>query len=280
MKTGKVISIGRAGVSIIIIAAGVFLWSSLDKIVEAAIEKYGSQATQTKVEVGGVNIKQALTSGEGSISNIKVGNPKGFEHKQIFTLGSTTVGIDPETVTKKVIVVKKIIVSAPHVFYEINDKGVSNLDELKKNVEQATASLKGSGSEKSAESSEEVKLIVRKLVIDKGEIDAKVAALGGKKLSANLPRIELNNLGQDTGGATPATIAEKVIKVLITKIYPEIAKLGLKQYLGISAEDAKAQLQEKADAAKKQLEDKAKGALGGSGVQDQVGDKLKGLFGK
>ena len=278
MKTGKVISIGLVAIILVIIAAGVFLWSSLDKIVESAIEKYGSQATQTKVAVGGV--KLALTSGEGTISAIQIGNPKGFASKQIFTLGNINVGIDPKTVTDKVVVVNKILVSAPHVFYEINDKGVSNLDELKKNVEQSTAALKSGSGDKASSGGEEVKLIVRKLVIEKGEIDAKVAALGGKEISANLPRIELNNIGQDSGGATPAAVAEKVVKVLITKIYPEIAKLGLKQYLGVSAEDVKAQLQQKTDEAKKQLEEKAKGAMGGDKLQDQVGDKLKGLFGK
>jgi len=288
MSAGKTIGLSLVGVIVLVvvlIAGGLFyLWSSLDSIVEAAIEEYGSQVTQTKVDVGGVKVKQALTSGEGSISGIDVGNPKGFTYDSIFTLGNITVGVDTNTVTDKVVVIKKIIVDAPQVFYEINDDGVANLDVLQKNIEEATAELKKqAGVEDSGGgSSEEIKLIIDKLVINEAEVDARIAALGGKNLSTNIPRIELNNIGRDSGGTTPAAVAEKVAKVLITKIYPEIAKLGVQQYLGIDAEAAKAQLEEKAAEAKKQIEDKAKEALGGAGgdaVTDQVGDKLKGLFG-
>ena len=79
MKTTKILGIGAAGLLVIIIAAVVYLWSSLDSLVEAAIEKYGSQATKTNVEVGGV--KLSLTSGAGSVKGLQVGNPTGFSRK-------------------------------------------------------------------------------------------------------------------------------------------------------------------------------------------------------
>lgn len=256
MKISRVIGAGAATLVVIVIAAGVYLWSSLDSLVEAAIEKYGSQITQTRVEVGGV--KLALTSGEGTIRGIEVGSPTGFSRKQIFTLDRVSVAVDPKTVTEDVVVIDKVLIQAPQIFYEINDKGQSNVDILKKNVQQATA---GKAKSESTDS-KQVKLIIRKLIIDKGEIDARIAALDNKDLSANLPRIELTDIGKNSGGATPAEVAEKVANVLIEKIGPAVAGLGVQQYLGKSAEDAKAQLKEKADKA----------------IGDQVGDKLKGLF--
>ena len=257
MKTTKVLGIGVAALVVIAIAVGVYLWSSLDTLVEAAIEKYGSQVTQTRVEVAGV--KLALTSGEGAIQGIQIGNPAGFSRKHIFTLGNVSVAIDPKTVTEDVVVIDKILIQAPQIFYEINNKGQSNIDALKKNMQQATSNTdKAAGSEE-----KETKLIIRKLIISKGKIDARIAALGDKDLSANLPRIELTDIGKKSGGATPADIAEKVASVLIDKVGPAVADLGVEQYLGKTADEARAQLKE-----------------GAKKIEEKVGDKLKGLFGK
>ena len=262
MKSSKIILVTVTAVVIVAVAAGVFLFSSLDGLIEAGIEKAGTQVTQTRVEVGGV--KLTLSSGEGTISNLQVDSPAGFSRKQIFTLGEVTVAVDPKTITEKVIVIDKVIIKAPQIFYEINDKGDSNLDVLKKNVQQATASMKSS--EKTEEAGEGVKLIIRKFVIEGAEVDARIAALGGKDLSANIPRIQLNDLGKDSGGATAGEIAEKVTKVLISKTTTAVAELGVQQYLGKSADEAKAEIERKA---KETITDK---------LGDQIGDTLKGLF--
>jgi len=247
---------------IIVVAAGVFLFSSLDSLVEAGIEKAGTEVTKTRVEVGGV--KLTLSSGEGTISNLEVDSPAGFTRKQIFTLGQISVAVDPKTVTDKVVVIDNVLIKAPQIFYEINDKGDSNLDVLKNNVQKATAGL--SSSDKSSSGGEEVKLIIRKLVIDEAEVDARIAALGGKDLSANLPRIELNDIGKSSGGASAGEIAEKVTSLLISKTTKAVADMGVQQYLGKGVDEVKAQ-----------VEEKAKGAITEK-LGDQVGDKLKGLF--
>ena len=109
-----------------------------------------------------------------------------------------------------------------------------------------------------------MKLLVRKCISHKGEIEARVDARGDKDLSANLPRIELTDIGKKSGGATPAEVAKKVANVLISKVGPAVANLGVQQYLGKSADEARAKLKEGATKA----------------VEDKVGDKLKGLFGQ
>jgi len=258
----KILSIIVTAVVVIAIAVGVFLFSSLDELVKTGIEKAGTEVTKTQVSVGGV--KLTLASGEGTISDLHVASPAGFSRKQIFTLGSVTVAIDPKTVTEKVVVIDKVIIKSPQIFYEISDKGDSNLDVLKKNVQQSTA---GSGSKKSSEASgEEVKLIIRKFVIEGAEIDARIAALGNKDLSANIPRIQLNDLGKDSGGATAGEIAEKVTKILISKTTKAVAELGAQQFIGKTAEEAKAELERKA---KDTVVDK---------LGDEIGGALKGLF--
>lgn len=261
MKTTKVLGIGVAALVVIVIAVSVYLWSSLDSLVEAAIEKYGSQVTQTRVEVAGV--KLALTSGEGEIQGIQIGNPAGFDRKNVFTLDNVSVAVDPKTATKDVVVIDKVLIQAPQVFYEINNKGQSNINVLKKNVQQATSSTGKAADSEAGSDGKETKLIIRKLIIDKGKIDARIAALGDKDLSANLPRIELTDIGKKSGGATAAEVAEKIASVLIEKVGPAVADLGVDQYLGKTADEAKARLKESTEK-----------------IKDKASDKLKGLFGQ
>ncbi|MCK4743243.1 MAG: hypothetical protein KAT25_05445 [Sulfuriflexus sp.] len=259
MKSIKIILIIVVAV---VIGAAVFLLSSLDGLVKTAIEEAGTQVTQTRVAVG--EVKLTPTSGEGTIKNLQVDSPAGFSRKQIFTLGEVTIAIDPKTITEKVVVIDKVIIKSPQIFYEINDKGDSNLDVLKKNVEQATAKMGSTG--KSDAGGDEVKIIIRKFVIEGAEVDARIAALGGKDLSANIPRIQLNNLGKDTGGATAGEIAEKVTNVLISKTTTAVAELGAQQFIGKTAEEAKAELERKA---KETVIEK---------LGDQIGGALESLF--
>ena len=79
----KKLALGAFLVLLLSIGFGVYyLLSNLDSIVKAAIESYGSEATQTTVRVGKVQLK--LTDGSGSISGLTVGNPKGFAAAQAF----------------------------------------------------------------------------------------------------------------------------------------------------------------------------------------------------
>jgi len=266
MKTTHIISIVAAIVIVVVIGATIFLWSSLDKIIAGAIEQYGSEVTQTPVNVSGVKV--GLTTGEGSISGLSIGNPKGFTDPNIFTLGNITTKIDTATVTEPTVVIKEILVGAPSVFYEIDKSGASNLDALKKNISAAT------GGGKSAESGDAPKLIINRLLVDGGKVSARIAALGDESLSANLPRIELRDIGKSSNGATAAEVSEKVVNALMEKSRAAVMNLGVDKYLGKSLDEVKSQLGSKVQDA---LNENT-----GSGVEDRLkkgGDAVKGLFG-
>jgi uncharacterized protein involved in outer membrane biogenesis len=276
MKIVKIIGGLVAVLVLVVVGAAVFLWSNLDSIVEQVMEEQGTKVTQTKVDVDGVKLE--LTSGKGSIKGIGIDAPAGFSRPQIFTLDKISVAVDPKTVTKDVVVIDKIHVEAPQIFYEIDKNGLANLDVLSKNINDFASKFKKAGGGESSASEpskpgKEVKLIIRKLIIDKTEVDARIAALGNKDISANLPRIELNNLGQSQGGASPAEIAQQVSSVLIKKVSKAIADKGMQQYLGKNVEEVKAELKTKAESqVKEKLDEQLGDKLGGSG--------LEGLFSK
>lgn len=242
MRIGRSIGIGASILVVIVIAAVIYILSSLDAIVAGAIQKYGSQVTQTPVRVSSVSID--LKSGAGTIQQLTVGNPEGFSAPDIFTLGGISTKLDVASVRNDPIVIEAINVSEPAVFYEISKTGASNIKELQKNIAQSSD---GGDSAAQTQDSAGPRVVIRKLVIEGGRINAQVAALGDKPLSADLPRIQLNNIGEKSGGATGAEVARQVIDALIARVGPAVANLGLDKYVGKSLDEAKALLNEKVD---------------------------------
>lgn len=255
-----------AVVLVIIGVGGYFLGANLDSLIRMAVEKYGSAATQTSVKLEGV--KLAPTSGEGALSGLSVGNPSGFESENAFYLGRISVKVDPKSLAGAgAIVIREIRIEKPQITYEINNEGSNNLQTLAHNAQSYANSLTGGSKKTEAkkeespeEKSQSRKIIVETLVISDGQISISQEMLKGKKLSANLPTIRLTNIGKSEGGATPAEIAEKVIAA-ITSSASQVASDSLAKELGSSIEKA------------------TQGVLNG-GSTEEVGDQIKGLFGK
>ena len=272
MSKGKWLLIA---LTVIVVAVGGVLFytlSNLDSIVKAAIEKYGSQVTQTAVGVSGVQI--GLTDGTAAMSGLRVANPGGFSGGDIFSLGKIAVKLDTASITKDTIIIPEILISAPKVLFEVDGKGRSNLDVLKKNVQQATGGGSG-GSGSTADSDGGKKLIIKRLVIDNGEADINLTALVDKQLNAKLPRIELKNIGDKQGGATPAEVGKIVIGALNTSLGNLVANMGVQQLIQNALSG---KLGEAAGAAQKAITDEL-GKATGDDAAKKATDTLKGLLG-
>src|SRR5574337_1148179 len=115
-----------------IAGTAVYVFTNLDSIVKAAIEKYGSQATKTAVRVSSVKI--TLGNGEGAVHGLRVANPSGFSAPSIITLDDIAVRIAMKSVTSTPIVIDNSLISGPEVFYEMKQDGTTNVDVLKKNL--------------------------------------------------------------------------------------------------------------------------------------------------
>ncbi|HKI61996.1 MAG TPA: hypothetical protein VKA31_06860 [Mariprofundaceae bacterium] len=259
----KKVLIGVAAVLVVIVGGLIYVFSSLDSIVKDAIQTYGSQATKTTVSVDSVKI--TLKSGEGAIAGLNVGNAKGFTDPNIFQLGLISTKIDTSTVTENPVVIDELVIRDPAVFYEINSAGLSNIDALKKNL--GLSGKQGSTAEEKEESGEAVKMIIRKLVVEGGKAKVLIAALGGKEQTVTLPAIRLTDIGKKSGGATAMEVAQILSNAMLKNVKGSVAKIGVNQYLGKSA-----------DAFKKGAMDKIGGTTGGSPAD--MGGALKGLLGK
>jgi hypothetical protein len=95
----------------------------------------------------------------------------------------------------------------------MSSSGASNIAVLKKNLEGPAP--KKAGEQKRAKS-KETKIIIKKLIIESGRIDAHIAALGDKTETLALRRIELTNIGRP-GGATPSQVSQQVLSALVNE---------------------------------------------------------------
>ena len=128
----KLLIVGVIAVVLIVVLVFVVL-SNLDSLVAKAIEKYGSEVTQTSVHVSGVDI--SLREGRGSIKGLKVESPDGFEARTALSLDDVAIAIDIKSIREDPIVIDEIRIQAPVVNAEITRTGDSNIDELRKRVQ-------------------------------------------------------------------------------------------------------------------------------------------------
>lgn len=264
---------------IIVIAIGgsvYYLLTNLDSLVEAAIEKYGSEATQTSVLVDRVKIN--LSDGAVGITGLTVGNPTGYGFANAFSLGEIRAAIDLQSLQEEPYIINEITVLAPQVFVEINEDNKTNLNELKNTLIVGSADkAQDIESQTPAEgSAAEPRLIINRLTFADGTIQAKVAKLKNKEYELKLPSLDMINLG-GSKGATATELASEILKRLTDRasdivkkdiIDAELNKLKEKSRQKIDEEKAK--LKEKVDSkieAKKDI------------FKDKAKDKLKNLFG-
>jgi len=207
MKRALLIGGGLALVALL--AAGLYVYTQFDILVKRAIENYGSDMLQAKVQVDGLKIAPA--GGEGEIDGLSIGNPKGFKAKHAVQVGRIELAVDPATVTEDVVHVRKIIVISPSLVYEQGKTG-SNFDALRRNVSAYIG-----------ETSPQEKKSTTKLIVDELRISgARVQYIpsiptAGMDLSFTLPEIRLRNLGKGRGGITPAELTQAIIDAILTR---------------------------------------------------------------
>ena len=258
----------------LIIATTIFIFSTLDGIVQAAVEKFGTEIVGANVELADVEI--SATSGKGALRGLVVGNPAPFKTESALNLGEIRVSIDPTTITGGTIVIKEIVIGSPEITYEL-DSGGSNIDAIQKNVENYLESSDDSGETQSAaedsDEGEATKLVIENLIIRGGKIKVSATLLRGKTLDASLPDIHLKDIGKEEGGASPGDVVNEIVASLKAGVGAGVSGLNLGTLLGGVGDAAKI--------ATESLKSGAEGAAATvQGGAEKVGGGLKKLFGK
>jgi hypothetical protein len=247
-----------------------FLIFSMDSLVTMAIEKYGSQALGADVTLKKTEI--SLKSGKGTLTGLKVANPKGFESASAFELGEISLTMDAPTITKGTVVVKEILIVAPNVTYEVGPDG-SNLDVLQKNAAGKSKggdsggddAPQGGGTSKGGK-----KLVIESLVIRGGKVNVSAMGLQGKKMTVDMPTVRMANIGKDEGGVTPSEVAKKLIDAFSQAVGGAVKNLDLGKVVDEVEGVVKGAKDVLESGDPEKIQEKA----------EELGDAVKGLFGK
>lgn len=206
----RVLIVAAAVLLLGIIGIGVYLYNNIDPIVKAAIEKNGSTILGTDVSVGSVDI--SLKSGRGTIRDVKVKNPKGFDG-DAFTLKEITLDIQVASLNKDPIVIDEINIEAPDVSVILDEKGRSNIGVIKESVDRYQASSPRKPDSKQ-DSGFEKRFRIDTFTFAQGHVAGDATALGRGTIEATLPPLKLKDVGGPSGD-TPDGIGKTVSRAFL-----------------------------------------------------------------
>lgn len=193
---------------------------SLGSIVKGGVNKMGPQITQSKVELGAAQISPF--SGKGTLSNLVVGNPVGWESPHAFSLGEISIDVQPRSLMGDHVVVNSIVIDRPEITYETRITN-SNLQDLMKNIQQAAGT-----DPQAQEQGKMVKIEVKSFRLENAKL---TAVAGGSSVSVDMPALLLENLGTKEGGLTPQELSVAILKAVTAQAVQAGGKAALEKGL-------------------------------------------------
>lgn len=249
---GKKLAIVGGALLVLIVAGLVVVYLSLNNIIRSAVETYGPQVTKTDVKLGGVSVSPF--AGTAELSNLVVGNPKGYTTPSAFKLGALQMSLDVGSLRSDTVAIREIIVAAPEITYELGPGG-NNLKVIQKNAEE----FSGGGGKEAKETpakGTETKVTIDRLQVTNAKVNFSAPQLQGEPIALKLPDIEMKDIGKKGKGATFDVVIEEVLK--------EVERHAATAVAGVDVKGL-------AEKAQKEAEKEAEGA---------AGKALKGIFGK
>ncbi|MFU8847842.1 MAG: hypothetical protein ACNA77_03895 [Opitutales bacterium] len=215
----KKLLIGLVALALI---AGVLIYfvggSLLNSGIKKGVETFGPQVTQTSVTLESVNLSPF--SGSGTLKGLNVGNPEGFKSENIFALGQIDIRVDTGTIFSDKIVIDEVIIQRPEMSYE-KTMTSSNVQQLLDNIEAFTGPRDTSDPKPDEGAKKQV--VIRKLVIEEGTVYVGAMGIGQ---TVRLPRIEMNDIGEDGNQITMAEAINLVLAKVMAGVGPALANIG------------------------------------------------------
>lgn len=138
------------------------------------------------------------------IDNLQIGNPQGFAHNNLATVGQFRLDIDPNSIQTATLLIEDILIDTPRIAYERQLAG-DNIKALQTSIETALNKRddvmpKKEPTETPNPEPDEAKqkVIIAHLLVQNGTVSAKLSALPSAPIP--LPNIERSNMGKEEGG--------------------------------------------------------------------------------
>ena len=222
-KPVKIALISVAGFLVVTWLVFFFLLSS---IASTAVESILPEITKTPVKLESFRVNPL--TGTGTIKGFIIGNPEGYDTKSAFELGEVRVDIGLMSLLSDTIVIEEIYIGAPKVTYEA--WSTSNIGKILENVEEYGGPPKEDEKPEPEKKEEDAgpgkKILIKRFVMEKGEVSVSIKGLAGKTVTVGLPRIERTNIGGGGEGGDDGKSIAEVSKEIFASVGDEVTKKG------------------------------------------------------
>jgi hypothetical protein len=202
-RTGKVFLGVVLLVVLLVVAALYYAAANLDSIVARLIEEKGSEATQTEVRVGRVDID--LRGGTGRVASLLVANPAQFSDEPAISFQEFLIRMDPMAVRADPIVIGEISVDGAEILLEQTVAG-SNLRVLQEAL----------GSQSTESDAEGPEVIIERFTLGESRVQVRVPQLNESR-EVIIPRMVVSDIGRASNGATASEVARQVLEPVIRR---------------------------------------------------------------
>lgn len=210
----RILTIAMVGIAALFCIAIVTVYLSIGSVITTSVEKYGSAITQTTVSLRDADFSPS--SGDASLLDLSVANPAAFSAKTALLAPRIEIQIDPQTVGEGVMVIKRMEIEAPEITYEINQSG-DNLRALRVQIGEAVAAEK-QDSFPDDKAGSPTKFIINDLYISNGVVVVEAEGLTGKRTTAIIKNLHLEDVGRDENGLAPAALVDKLYAPILQAV--------------------------------------------------------------
>jgi len=206
--------------AVLIVALGVVALFLLGPLVKTAVNTVGPKLLGVPVSVQDVAIHPL--GGSIRLSDVLIGNPKGYSDDPLFSLKEVRVGVDMKSLPGSgPVVIRELAIIEPQVAYEVAG-GKSNLEALTAALPRPDKSRE----KKRKQAKEPRKVIIDRLEFLDGQVTYRAKMTLGKAVPLPLPDVRLTGIGRDQGGIAFADAMIKILGELINQVGTVIAKVG------------------------------------------------------
>ena len=215
---------------VLILCAGIFLVAAfLNRGIKTGVETYGPKITGTAVAINQVDL--SLRTGHGVLDGLEIGNPEGFKMPIAFSLGRIEIDVELFSFLSDKIVVNKIHITEPEIYFEKRGLVGSNLGVLLENIEESLSELAWKDEEATSDGP---RFQISEFILEKGSITVDVA---GQRVTVPMTDIRLSNLGTDEDGISVGELAQKIMVAMLGNVTKAVA-IAAKSAIAEGADDA------------------------------------------
>jgi len=204
-------------VILVVVGAGVYIVLNSGSLIKTAVETLGPSYLGVPVSLGSAEL--SLTEGTGTLNNLEIGNPAGFDGPDSLRISRVHLALDPSQLSDTLVVIKALEVDGAEVAV-IAKRTATNLQAMMDNLAPS------GGAEPAADDSgSEMKMIIDKFSFTNAKTTLISDVIGSREVA--LPDIQLSGIGRKSSGVTAREAVRQLLQPIVRGTTEAVAREGL-----------------------------------------------------